>query len=708
MSTMEYPWQEAFFHDGTELFRSPSEPDCNSLVKIRLRMPAREGFLAWLVLNGRRIPMYRVMTHVLFSLYEAETLLGTERVHYHFLLETPYGKYTYDTDGVHPYGEDETDATEQRKAEFHVTPGFRTPDWAKGAVMYQIFVDRFAGFDVGNSVTDREYYYIDDYVSRVEDWNAFPKASDVGTFYGGDLKGILKKLDYLQSLGVEVLYLNPIFVSPSNHKYDIQDYDHVDPHYGVILHDDPRVLPEGDTDNRHAYRYIARVTDLENLEASNAFFAEFVEEIHKRGMRIILDGVFNHCGSFNRWLDREGIYQDAEGFAPGAYQSADSPYRDYFSFREDAWPCNDTYEGWWDHATLPKLNYEQSPELCEEILRIGRKWVSAPYGIDGWRLDVGADLGHSREFNHSFWKEFRRHVKAANRDAVILAEHYGDPEEWLSGDEWDTVMNYDAFMEPVTWFLTGMEKHSDAYSEELLNNDAAFVEAMHRNMRKFETGALQSAMNELSNHDHSRFLTRTNRMVGRTATLGPEAAGENVNRAVMREAVLMQMTWPGAPTVYYADEAGQVGWTDPDNRRTYPWGSEDREMLGFHREMIRIHKNYPALRNGSLLMLTTAPGVLCYSRFDAASVLIVIINNNEEDRDITVPAWKCGISDAHKLVRIMKTDRAGYWPDAVIVIPKNGEFTVHVSAQSGVIFKNMVNDEIGLTEDSLAFRRSIG
>ena len=708
MSTMEYPWQEAFFHDGTELFRIPSEPDYNSLVKIRLRMPAREGFRAWLVLNGRRILMHRIMTHVLFSLYEAETILGTERVHYHFLLETPYGTYTYDTDGLHPYGEDDTDSSEQRKAEFHVTPGFRTPDWAKGAVMYQIFVDRFAGFDIENSVTDREYYYIDDYVSRVEDWNRVPKANDVGAFYGGDLKGILKKLDYLQELGVEVLYLNPIFVSPSNHKYDIQDYDHVDPHYGVILHDDPRVLSDGDTDNRHAYRYIARVTDLENLEASNAFFADFVAEIHKRGMKIILDGVFNHCGSFNRWLDREGIYKDAEGFPPGAYQSADSPYRDYFCFREDAWPCNPTYEGWWDHATLPKLNYEQSPELCEEILRIARKWVSAPYGIDGWRLDVGADLGHSRAFNHSFWKEFRRHVKAANRDAVILAEHYGDPEEWLSGDEWDTVMNYDAFMEPITWFLTGMEKHSDAFSEELLNNDAAFVEAMHRNMRKFETGSLYAAMNELSNHDHSRFLTRTNRMVGRTATAGPEAAGENVNRAVMREAVLMQMTWPGAPTVYYADEAGQVGWTDPDNRRTYPWGSEDREMLGFHREMIRIHKNYPALRNGSLLMLTTAPGVLCYSRFDADSVVIVIINNNEEDRDITVPAWKCGISDMHKLVRIMKTDRAGYWPDAVIVIPQNGEFTVRVSAQSGVIFKNMVNDEAGLTEDSLAFTRSIG
>lgn len=638
--------------------------------------------------------MKRTDIHVLFSLHEAEILVGTEKVSYRFSVDTPYGTYRYDRDGLSEESEEQTGSPSE--SDFCFTPGFHTPDWAKGAVMYQIFVDRFAGFDIENSVTDREYYYIDDYVRRVSDWNRFPEANDVGLFYGGDLKGILKKLDYLQNLGVEVLYLNPIFVSPSNHKYDIQDYDHVDPHYGVIVNDDPRVLEEGDTDNRHAYRYIARVTDPENLEASNAFFADFVKEIHRRGMRIILDGVFNHCGSFNKWLDREGIYKDAPGFAPGAYQSADSPYRDYFSFREDAWPQNDTYEGWWGHNTLPKLNYEQSPELCEEILRIARKWVSEPYGIDGWRLDVGADLGHSPEFNHSFWKEFRRHVKAANRDAVILAEHYGDPAEWLAGDEWDTVMNYDAFMEPVTWFLTGMEKHSDAYNEDLLNNDVAFVETMRKNMRKFESGSLYAAMNELSNHDHSRFLTRTNRTVGRTATAGPEAAGENVSRPVMREAVLMQMTWPGAPTVYYGDEAGQVGWTDPDNRRTYPWGREDREMLGFHREMIRIHKSYPALRSGSLMMLTTAPGVLCYSRFNADSVFVIVINNNPEDREVTVPAWKCGVSDVHKLVRIMKTDRAGYWPDAVIVFPKNGEFTVRLSAESGVIYKNIVNDEAGL------------
>lgn len=681
MKEFEYNWKDAVFSDGTELFRSPSEPKRNSLIRVRLRMPFREGFRAYVRFEGMRIPMRSIRTHHLFALHEAEFEVGEQRIDYFFELETPEGTFFYNQAGVtgqHAQGFD-----------FKVTPGFQTPDWAKGAVMYQIFVDRFCNGNIENSVTDREYYYIDSYVRAVKDWNKYPDANDVAAFYGGDLKGVLKKLDYLQELGVEVLYLNPIFVSPSNHKYDSQDYDHVDPHYGVIRRDDPRVLAEGDTDNSHAYRYIARVTDLTNLEESNRFFAEFVEEIHRRGMKIILDGVFNHCGSYNKWLDREGIYKDAEGFAPGAYQSADSPYHNYFKFRDDSWPRNESYEGWWNHATLPKLNYEQSPELCDEIIRIAEKWVSPPYNIDGWRLDVAADLGHSAEFNHSFWKRFRKSVKAANRNAIILAEHYGSPDEWLKGDEWDTVMNYDAFMEPITWFLTGMEKHSDEYSEYMLNNDGAFVEAMRMNMMKFETGSLYTAMNELSNHDHSRFLTRTNRTSGRTAILGPQMAGVNVNPAVMREAVLMQMTWPGAPTVYYGDEAGQVGWTDPDNRRTYPWGHEDKEMIGFHREMIQIHKNYPALRTGSLMMLTSEHGVLCYARFNLNSVMIVVINNNPEERKVVVPAWKCGITDVNRLVRLMKTDRAGYWPDAVIIRPENGEFTVTLAPESGVLYKNI-------------------
>ena len=183
--------------------------------------------------------------------------------------------------------------------------------------------------------------------------------------------------------------------------------------------------------------------------------------------------------------------------------------------------------------TLPKLNYEESEELRSHMMEIGRKWVSPPYCADGWRLDVAADLGHSEAFNHEFWKDFRRAVKEANPDAVILAEHYGDAYPWLRGDEWDTVMNYDAFMEPVSWFLTGMEKHSDGYREDLLGDQHSFVGAMTHHMCSFLYPSLQIAMNELSNHDHSRFLTRTNRRVGRGGSAGlPGRRGRGAQRGV--------------------------------------------------------------------------------------------------------------------------------------------------------------------------------
>ena len=332
--------------------------------------------------------------------------------------------------------------------------------------MYQIFTDRFCNGDPSNDVQDREYIYINEGVQRVTDWEKTPDYMDVRSFYGGDIQGIWDKLDYLQDLGVDVLYLNPIFVSPSNHKYDSQDYDYIDPHLGVIAEDGGECLPEWDNNNSHATRYIQRVVNKKNLEASNDFFARFVEEVHRRGMKIILDGVFNHCGSFNKWLDRELLYEHAEGYEKGAYISADSPYRSFFRFNnEHDWPYNEFYEGWWGHDTLPKLNYEESPQLVEYILGVAKKWLLPPYNVDGWRLDVAADLGFSEEYNHEFWRKFRKAVKEVNPDALILAEYYGNAKKWLLGDQWDTIMNYDAFMEPVTWFLTGMEKHSDDYRE---------------------------------------------------------------------------------------------------------------------------------------------------------------------------------------------------------------------------------------------------
>jgi alpha-glucosidase len=198
-------------------------------------------------------------------------------------------------------------------------------------------------------------------------------------------------------------------------------------------------------------------------------------------------------------------------------------------------------------------------------------------------------------------------------------------------------MNYDAFMEPVTWFFTGMEKHSDYSRPDLYNNGKAFSDALIYNMTRYQTGSLLSSMNELSNHDHSRFLTRTNRITGRTSTLGPEAANEGINKAVFREAALFQMTWPGAPTVYYGDEAGVCGWTDPDNRRTYPWGREDQEMITFHKEIIRIHKSYGALRKGSTKIILQGSGIFAFGRFDAYDKISVVFNNNPVETEVDVP-----------------------------------------------------------------------
>lgn len=375
--------------------------------------------------------------------------------------------------------------------DFVIVPGFSTPNWAKGAVMYQIYTDRFYNGDKTNDVETNEYYYIGDYAQKVTDWDKYPATMGVREFYGGDLQGVMDKLDYLQDLGVEVLYFNPLFVSPSNHKYDIQDYDYIDPHFGVIVEDGGEVLKDGETDNIKATKYQKRVADLRNLEASNQLFIKLVEELHRRGMKIILDGVFNHCGSFNKWMDRERIYEGKKDFEPGAYVSKKSPYHTYFQFNkteDEAWPYNKEYDGWWGHNTLPKLNYEHSEILEDYILEIARKWVSPPYNIDGWRLDVAADLGHTNEYNHKFWKKFRKVVKEANPNAIILAEHYGNPSEWLQGDEWDTVMNYDAFMEPLTWFLTGMEKHSDEFREDLLGNGDHFAHSMTHHMADMQIG----------------------------------------------------------------------------------------------------------------------------------------------------------------------------------------------------------------------------
>ena len=673
--------RRAVFSDGTKDYRIPPEPEAGDTVRIRLRTARGNAFAAVLVTNEQRIQMTVVSSDPLFDYYEATLPVGEENISYYFLIWSGDKYYYYNQTGV-------TEAPDPTY-DFKIMPGFKTPDWAKGAVMYQIFVDRFCNGNGINEVADHEYAYLGKHVQRVFRWDELPETDDIRRFYGGDLNGVLSKLDYLQNLGVEVIYFNPLFVSPSNHKYDIQDYDYIDPHFTVIPYDEGDVLNDGDLDNTHASRYINRVTDIRNLEASNSFFASLVAAIHARGMKVILDGVFNHCGSYNKWLDRQKIYTDERGYAPGAYISADSPYRDFFKFYSENWPDNEDYDGWWGHKTLPKLNYEGSKALEDYIIGIGRKWVSPPFCADGWRLDVAADLGFSEEYNHKFWKRFRAEVKDANPDAIILAENYEASWKWLQGGEWDTIMNYEAFMEPVTWFLTGLEKHSDHYRADLLNNHEAFFGAMLYHMSRMNTQSLQVAMNELSNHDHSRFLTRTNGRCGRLASAGSAAASEGIKPAVMREAVLIQMTWPGAPTIYYGDEAGLAGWTDPDSRRTYPWGHEDKDLLRFHKELIGIHRSYETLKTGSLKFLAGRHGIISYGRFDREHRFVIAINNNDTPETIEIPVWELGTLDTRAMVRLVETSDEGYNFEAVIYRSEHGVIVLRLKPHSGICIKNL-------------------
>lgn len=643
----------ALFADGTEYYRTPSQMDKGDTVTLRFRTAVDNVDAVYLVYKGRRERMSVEKSDNLFDYYAFTINNVEEEIDYYY--EVVAGNV------ICYYNKLGTQKNLNPDYNFQLIPDYKVPTWARGAVFYQIFVDRFCNGDQSNDVLDNEYCYIGEGTRRVTDWFKYPDNMDVRSFYGGDLQGVMDKLDYLKNLGVDVIYLNPIFVSPSNHKYDIQDYDYVDPHFGVIVKDEGQCLPEGSKSNKESTRYITRVTDKANLEASNRFFADLVKEVHNRGMRIILDGVFNHCGSFNKWLDRECIYENQEGYEKGAYIDSDSPYRSFFKFQDNwKWPYNPTYNGWWGHDTLPKLNYEESEKLYEYIMKIGEKWVSPPYNCDGWRLDVAADLGCTEEFNHKFWRDFRRRVKAANPDAIILAEHYGDAKNWLMGDQWDTVMNYDAFMEPITWFLTGVEKHSDEFRGDLLGNPDAFTGALRHHMSRFNQNSLEIAMNELSNHDHSRFLTRTNRRVGRIHTMGPEAANENINKGVFREAVVFQMTWPGAPTIYYGDEAGLCGWTDPDNRRAYPWGREDNELIAFHRDIIRIHKSLEALMKGSVMFLYGAYKVICYGRFTDRQAVVVILNNDYEEHELNIHVRRIGVPDKALMKRIILTGEEGY------------------------------------------------
>ena len=672
---------DAIFSDETENYRYPSVPVSGKKFTITLRVGKDNIDSAYICYGCCYVKMQKNHSTDFFDYYEGTFICDSEPMNYYFQIICDSRTYFYNKAGV----------VKDINSEYNFTilPDFSTPSWAKGAVMYQIYVDRFYNGDKSNDVVTNEYEYLGLKSKHIEDWDTPLENMDVCNFYGGDLQGVIDKMDYLSDLGIDAIYFNPIFVSHSNHKYDIQDYEHIDPHYGVIVTKTGNPLSNEDKDNKNATLYMARTTDPKNLEASDQLLAKLIGIAHSKGIKVILDGVFNHCGAFNKWLDREGFYEK-NGYPVGAYASENSPYHNFFNWTGGEWPNNEHYSSWWDHPNHPKLNYEHSDELYTYIMNIARKWVSPPYNADGWRLDVAADLGLSKEFNMKFWRDFRKVVKNANPNAVIIAEHYGDPKDWLMGDQWDTVMNYDAFMEPITWFLTGMEKHSEKADIHKYNNAGDFEASMRYYTSRFSNESLNVAMNQLSNHDHSRFLTRTNIKTGRLHTSGTFEADTGINLGIMKEAITFQMTWPGAPTIYYGDEIGMTGWTDPDNRRPFRWDDMNEDILSYHKCLINIRHSRKIFKSGSLDYLYMGYGLICYGRWNKNDYGTVILNNQYKATDISVPVWRLGAKNGDTMISLVISNMTNFIQNNTVYIVKNGCIKVSLPPFSSCVIAKKI------------------
>ena len=434
-----------------------------------------------------------------------------------------------------------------------------TPDWVKDAVFYQIFPDRFARSEAVPKPC------------RLQPWDAPPTRHG---FKGGDLIGVVEHLDYLQDLGVTAIYFNPIFQSAANHRYHTFDYTQVDP-----------------------------------LLGGNSALRTLLDEAHRRDMRIVLDGVFNHAS--------RGFFQ----FNHILENGPDSPYLDWFTIKRfplNAYENNGTpnYEAWWNLPALPKFN-TANPAVREFLWDVAEHWVRE--GIDGWRLDVPEEIDDAE-----FWREFRRRVKRANPEAYIVGEIWHEAQRWLRGDQFDAVMNY-PFTRACLGFFGGekLDRRSRPGGYELRRLDApAFAAEIDRQLHLYDWEVAQAQLNLLGSHDTSRFLT----LIGG-------------DKARFKLAILFQMTFVGAPCIYYGDEIELQGGPDPDCRRAMPWDERlwDRDLLDYVKQCITLRRTYRALQRGDHTRLYASHGVYAFGRRLGQETLAVVLNNSASTFALKVP-----------------------------------------------------------------------
>lgn len=466
---------------------------------------------------------------------------------------------------------------------------FKTPDWAAGGIMYQIFPDRF--FCSGKPKTDVPA----DRILR-DDWGGQPvwqpdAAGKVrnNDYFGGDLDGITVKLDYLASLGVTCLYLNPVFEAHSNHRYDTADYETIDP-----------------------------------LLGDETAFSTLMREAKKRGMRVLLDGVFSHTGADSKYFNREGRYGDG-----GAYRDVASPYYPWYHF--DRWP--EQYASWWGFDTLPELD-EMTPSFVAYITGddgIVRQRIRK--GAGGWRLDVADELPDG------FLYALRRAVKAEDPDALLLGEvwedasckeSYGHLRPYLLGKQLDSVMNY-PFRDAIFRYMNG-------------GGSTEFANAVERIAENYPPQVLRLLMNHIGTHDTERALTvlAGEPSAGRgrhwQAQHHLSAAERESGVRRLRLATLLQFCLPGVPCIYYGDEAGMEGYRDPFNRGCYPWGNEDTALIEWYKTLGAVRRGCAALKEGSFAAVRGNEDIACFVRADETETLLCAVNRAWQPAGLALPA----------------------------------------------------------------------
>ena len=484
------------------------------------------------------------------------------------------------------------------------------PDWYGQGMCYQIFPDRFHRTEIPDPTGLVGGRWVH------EKWDDEPayRPNEHGEirnrdFFGGNFAGIIEKLDYLQKLGVETIYFNPIFEAAENHRYGTADYSRVDPMLGT-----------------------------------NKDFTRLCDEAHKRGMRVMLDGVFNHTGFVSRYFNGDGFYPDK-----GASQSEDSPYRPWFNFRK--WP--DDYESWWGIYSLPAVN-EHNPDYRSFIFgdkdSVVRRWLRA--GADGWRLDVADELPD----------DFVAGVHAAAReekpDAVVIGEvwedgstkiAYGVRRKHIWGRHCDGLMNYPFRNAAIAFFRGG--------------SSADFIREMETIRENYPPFAFYSAMNSLGTHDTPRILTLLgaeendqNQSKDWKASFRMDADRLEYAKERLSAAAALLFTFPGSPTVYYGDEAGLEGFEDPFNRRTYPWGKEDAQLIAWYTQLGALRKEYQSLRKGDIRYLDSKHSVLAYTRTYKDETLLCVFNAGDKPARQAIPGHElpellAGEADCYKMPR---------------------------------------------------------